>query len=58
MAVSLGETKTKEPVTWKLAPKSGIQVEPDAPLPWEEEFVSLALGWLGPGTVDLALRLT
>ena len=89
MAISLGETKTKEPVleilkpsplpmkicsgpskwvnclifwespvTWKLALEFGIQVEPDALLPWEEEFVSMALGWLGPGTVDLVLGLT
>ena len=48
----------ESPVTWKLTLASGIQVELDAPLSWEEEFVSMALGWLGPGIVELALGLT
>ena len=45
------------PVTWKLAPKSGIQVEPSGPFPQEEEFVSIALGWLEVGTTALELGL-
>ena len=48
----------ESPVTWKLAPESGIHVEPGAPLPWEDEFVRMVMGWLSPGTMDLALGLT
>ena len=33
-------------------------MEPVGPFPRDEEFVCMALGWLGPRTIVLELRLT